>query len=36
MHDKEQHLAIASVPVQGWGKIYDENEAIIPLHLPAS
>ncbi len=28
MHDKEQHLAIASAPVQGWGKIYDENEAL--------
>lgn len=26
MFDKE-HLAIASVPIQSWGKIYDENEA---------
>ncbi len=23
-----EHLAIASVPVQNWGRIYDENEAL--------
>ncbi len=28
MFDKEQHLAIASVPVQSWGDIYDENVAL--------
>ena len=27
MLDKE-HLAIASVPVQGWGEVFDENEAL--------
>lgn len=27
MSDQE-HLAIASVPVQRWGKTYDENEAL--------
>ncbi len=27
MFDNE-HLAIASVPVQSWGRIYDENEAL--------
>lgn len=23
-----EHLAIASVPVQSWGRVYDENEAL--------
>jgi len=22
------HLAIASVPVQSWGEVYDQNEAL--------
>ena len=28
MKMQNAHLAIASVPVQSWGEVYDQNEAL--------